>query len=82
MSIIIDTSVGHWLYVEGKYLSPPLPFATEFFSICRSNSIQGSNTDFLICAVAYRREYSIFTTDNDLQNFQTYIPIVLLSFSL
>lgn len=29
--------------------------AAEFFNTCRSNGIQGSNTDFLICAVAHRR---------------------------
>lgn len=53
--------------------------AAEFFNTCRSNGIQGSNTDFLICAVAHRRNYRIFTTDNDFQGFQAYISIVLLS---
>jgi predicted nucleic acid-binding protein len=43
--------------------------AAEFFNICRSKGIQGSNTDFLICAVAHRRSYSILSTDNDFQNF-------------
>jgi len=52
--------------------------AAEFFNACRSNGIQGSNTDFLICAVAYRRNYSILTTDNDFQSFQLHIPILLL----
>lgn len=41
----------------------------EFFNVCRSNGIQGSNTDFSICAVAHRRNYSVLTTDNDFQNF-------------
>ena len=53
--------------------------AAEFFNTCRSKGIQGSNTDFLICAVAHRRSFSIFTTDQDLQIFQAHIPIVLLS---
>lgn len=52
--------------------------AAEFFNICRSNGVQGSNTDFLICAVANRRNYSIFTTDQDFANFQLHIPVVLL----
>ncbi|BAZ08122.1 type II toxin-antitoxin system VapC family toxin [Calothrix sp. NIES-3974] len=52
--------------------------AAEFFNTCRSNGIQGSNTDFLICAVAHRRSYSILTTDNDFYTFRTYIPIILL----
>lgn len=53
--------------------------AAEFFNTCRSNGIQGSNTDFLICAVAHRRSYSIFTTDKDFQSFQSCIPILLYS---
>lgn len=52
--------------------------AAEFFNTCRSNGVQGSNTDFLLCAVAHRRGYSIFTTDQDFENFQLYIPVVLL----
>jgi predicted nucleic acid-binding protein len=52
--------------------------AAEFFNICRSHGIQGSNTDFLICAVAHRRSYSILTTDQDFQSFQAYIPVLLL----
>jgi predicted nucleic acid-binding protein len=28
--------------------------AAEFFNTCRRSGIQGSNTDFLICAVAHR----------------------------
>ncbi len=52
--------------------------AAEFFNICRKNGIQGSNTDFLICAVAHRRNYSILTTDKDFENFQSHIPVVLL----
>ncbi len=53
--------------------------AAEFFNTCRSNGIQGSSTDFLICAAAHRRSFSIFTTDNDFQSFQLYIPVLLLA---
>ena len=52
--------------------------AAEFFNTCRSNGVQGSNTDFLLCAVAHRRGYSIFTTDKDFENFRLHIPITLL----
>jgi predicted nucleic acid-binding protein len=55
--------------------------AAEFFNTCRSNGVQGSNTDFLLCAVAHRRSYSIFTTDKDFENFRLHIPIVLLGVS-
>ena len=52
--------------------------AAEFFNTCRSNGVQGSNTDFLLCAVAHRRGYSILTTDKDFENFRSHIPVVLL----
>lgn len=51
--------------------------AAEFFNQCRRNGVQGSNTDFLICAVAHRRRYKILTEDQDFKNFQAYIPIEL-----
>jgi len=52
--------------------------AAEFFNTCRRNGVQGSNTDFLICALAHHRGYSIFTADKDFEIFRTYIPSVLL----
>ncbi len=52
--------------------------AAEFFNTCRRNGIQGSNTDFLICAVAHRRNDFIFTPDRDFRAFQTCLPIALL----
>jgi len=53
--------------------------AAEFFNTCRSKGVQGANTDFLICAVAHRRNYSILTIDKDFQNFRPHIPILLLT---
>ncbi len=51
--------------------------AAEFFNLCRQAGLQGSNTDFLICAVAEGRGLTIFTTDQDFQRFQNHIPIEL-----
>lgn len=51
--------------------------AANFFNKCRANGIQGSNTDFLICAVAVRREIAIYTTDMDFQQYIKHLPIVL-----
>ena len=51
--------------------------AAKFFNLCRSKGIQGSNTDFLICAVAVRCDLAIFTTDRDFQHFAKCLPIVL-----
>ena len=51
--------------------------AAEFYNLCRGKGVQGSNTDFLICAVAVRHQMSIFTTDADFTYFQQYLPIKL-----
>lgn len=51
--------------------------AAEFFNLCRGRGVQGSNTDFLICAVAARHKIPIFTTDGDFTLFQTHLPIML-----
>lgn len=51
--------------------------AAAFFNRCREKGIQGSNTDFLICAVAVRNDFAIFTTDEDFRRFAKVLPIVL-----
>ncbi len=51
--------------------------AAKFFNLCRSNGIQGSNTDFIICAVANRNNFSIYTTDKDFGLFSKHIEIVI-----
>jgi len=63
---------------------PDLPVTTEdyvtaarFFNLCRQKGVQGSNTDFLICAVAVRHRLAIFTTDKDFLSFAVHLPIIL-----
>ncbi len=51
--------------------------AAKYFDRCRSNGLQGSNTDFLICAMADRNKFSIFTTDKDFELFSKHINILL-----
>ena len=51
--------------------------AAEYFNTARQNGIQGSNTDFLLCAISVRHRMPIFTTDKDFINFQSVIPIEL-----
>ena len=71
-----------------KHLSafPDEPISSEdyeeaalFFNTCRQNGVQGSNTDFLICSVAIRNNFAIFTTDKDFALFSQFIPIVLFT---
>ena len=51
--------------------------AAKFFNTCRARGVQGSNTDFLICAAAVRRDLAIFTTDKDFPLFAKHLPIIL-----
>ncbi|MDY7093506.1 MAG: PIN domain-containing protein [Acidobacteriota bacterium] len=51
--------------------------AAQHFNTCRGRGIQGSNTDFLICAVAERFRLPIFTTDRDFQHFAEHLPVEL-----
>ena len=51
--------------------------ASEYSNFCRSKGIQGSHTDFLICAIAIRRKFKIFTTDKDFKNYSKHLPIIL-----
>jgi len=48
-----------------KLTSEDYEDGARFFNMCRGEGIQGSNTDFLICAAAVRRDLSILTTDRD-----------------
>ena len=65
---------------------PDLPIATrdyeraaEFFNTCRGQGIQGSNTDFLLCAIGERHEMPIFTFDDDFKLFADCLPVKLYS---
>jgi hypothetical protein len=49
---------------------------------CRARGIAGSGIDFLICAVAHRRGWLIFTTDRDFQHYATVLPLRLFSASI
>jgi len=51
--------------------------AAKLYNTCRSKGIQGSNTDFLICGIANRNNFSIYTTDKDFDLFSKHIPITL-----
>jgi len=52
--------------------------AAEYSNFCRSKGVQGSHTDFLICAVSIRAKLNIFTTDKDFQYYSKHLPISLL----
>lgn len=51
--------------------------AAEAFNRCRERGIQGSNTDFLICAVALRRELAVYTTDKAFSQYAKVLELQL-----
>jgi predicted nucleic acid-binding protein len=63
---------------------PDVPLTTEdyiaaarFFNLCRAKGVQGSNTDFLICAIASRLRWEIYTADKDFTQYAKHLPITL-----
>lgn len=51
--------------------------AAKYSNTCRAKGIQGSHTDFLICAVAVRLKMEIYTTDKDFSHYSKHVPISL-----
>ena len=51
--------------------------AAKTSNTCRSRGMSTSLVDALICEVARSRNWSIFTTDQDFENYATVLPIKL-----
>lgn len=51
--------------------------AAECFKACRARGLQGSNTDFLLCAVAEHHGFPILTTDDDFARYARVLPIAI-----
>ena len=43
--------------------------AAQMHNLCRARGVSGSAIDFMICAVAQRREWHILTTDRDFERY-------------
>lgn len=83
LSGIKEQSQFDWLqqqllaFPDITLLSEDYVTAASFYNICRAKGVQGSNTDFLICAVAVNRKLSIFTCDKDFTLFSKHLLIEL-----
>lgn len=51
--------------------------AASAANACRARGVSGSAVDFLLCAVALRRGWAIFTTDRDFAAYALHLPIHL-----
>jgi predicted nucleic acid-binding protein len=63
------------IFVDYIIQTSDYEFAAECSNECRRHGIQGSHTDFLICAVAIRNDWEIFTEDADFFEYEKYLPI-------
>ena len=51
--------------------------AAQMHNRCRGKGIAGSAIDLLICSVAYRRIWQIFTTDRDFGRYASVLAVKL-----
>ena len=49
-------------------------WGAEFYNTCRSHGVQGSNTDFLICACSVTWGLPVLTKDKDFALYAQYLP--------
>jgi len=51
--------------------------AAEFYNQCREKGVQGSNTDYLICALSVRHKMSILTLDKDFEHYRDILAVTI-----
>ena len=51
--------------------------AAELSNTCQARGVAGSAIDFLLCSVALRRSWAIYTADRDFQRYASHIPLTL-----
>ena len=73
MNVLIDTSV--WSLALRR--KAPSHAAVDTLRRVIAGGRQGSNTDFLMCAVCVRHRMPLLTTDADFARFAEVIPVTL-----
>lgn len=64
-------------FEDERITSEDFERAAEHFNTCRTAGVQGSNTDFLLCAVSERTGFPILTTDADFSRYAKHVPVTL-----
>jgi predicted nucleic acid-binding protein len=65
-------------FVDRAIPSEVYVLAAKFFNLCRSKGVQGSNTDFLICACAVYWSIPILSKDKDYLLYKKHLPIEII----
>lgn len=53
--------------------------AAEISNTCRAHGIAVTPVDMLLCSVALRRGWAIYTSDREFERYAKHVPIVLYS---
>jgi predicted nucleic acid-binding protein len=64
-------------FPEFRLRSRDYEAAASCFNRCRAKGVQGSNVDFLLCAIALERALPIYTTDGDFVHFARVLRVKL-----
>ena len=67
------------LYEETILVANDFEEAARMNNECRRRGITGSPVDFLLCAVAERHKWQIFTTDLDFDHYRRILGLTLYS---
>lgn len=66
------------IFKDHALVTEDFVLAAEYYNVCRSNGIQGSHTDFLLCAFSVNHQFPILTLDKDFYHYKKYIPIITM----
>lgn len=69
------------LYEETTLVTGDFEDAARMSNECRRRGIIGSPVDFLLCVVAERHKWQIFTTDRDFEHYRRILGLTLFSIS-
>jgi predicted nucleic acid-binding protein len=67
------------LYEETMLITDDFEEAARMSNECRRRGVTGSPVDFLLCAVAERHQWQIFTTDRDFDHYRHILGLNLFS---
>lgn len=64
-------------FLDVRLLTEDYEEAASMSDACRRRGVAGSSTDFLVCAVAARRQWQIFTIDRDFDRYSRILGVKL-----
>jgi predicted nucleic acid-binding protein len=79
MFLSLKSTLAH--FEDEQIVAADYETAARFFNTCCSHCVQGSYTDFLLCAIAANRGLHIFTADAKFEHLAMHLPVRLYQVS-